>query len=91
MLNFTEFVLNENAGAPDVFISFVNSIHTDIDTAKSTDDIENICMKLTMGFLPLNPPDPTRTLLRDKVTELLEKASYGDAGFYKNIFDRTRG
>ena len=65
--NFDEFILNESLSEQE----FLDKEISKIKDIKSLEELKEYSMFLTMGgFMPLNPIDPIRSVLREKIYEL---------------------
>jgi hypothetical protein len=64
---FKEFSLNESEMTNEEFLS--NELDK-IKAINTFEGLEELRIRFTFGYMPLNPIDPIRTVLREKIYEL---------------------
>ena len=63
--------------------SFMTGLLEEVNSISTIKELDQYWMKSTMGgFMPLNPIEPLRTVLRNKVYELKSKNEEVDFGRY---------
>ena len=93
MKSFMKQLLGESFESKFDFGEFITNPEKAISKIQSCNEMSDCIRKMTMGYIPFNPPEPLRSIFRTKFEDLKINfpSEFNDNNYLKFCYDQVSG